>query len=69
MGILNYSRIISNLIAVCVGEGLGLWGRVFVECGGGVGSGGMIIGDAMIPFSSSRFEIPVFEIPVFEINI
>jgi len=40
-----------------------------VECGGAVGSGGMIIGDAMIPFSSSRFEIPVFEIPVFEINI
>jgi len=31
--------------------------------------GGMIIGDAMIPFSSSRFEVPVFEIPVLEINI
>jgi len=29
----------------------------------------MIIGDAMIPLSRSRFEIPIFEIPVFEINI
>jgi len=54
---------------VCVREGLGLWGTVFVECGGGVGSGGMIIGDDMIPFLSSRFEITVFEIPIFEINI
>jgi len=26
----------------------------------------MIMEVAMIPFSSSRFEIPVFEIPVFE---
>jgi len=34
-----------------------------------VGSGGMIIGDAMIQFLSSWFEIPVFETPVFEINI
>jgi hypothetical protein len=31
--------------------------------------GGKIIGDAMIPFSSSRFQIPVLEIPVCEINI
>ncbi len=62
---------------MCVGGGggvggVGVWGlrwRVFVECGGEVGSGGMIIGDAMILFLSSRFEIPVFEIPVFEINI
>jgi len=38
---------------------------VFV-CGGGRG---MIIGVAIIPFSSSLFEIPVLEIPVFEINI
>jgi len=30
---------------------------------------GMIIGDAMIPFSISLFKILVFEIPVFEINI
>jgi hypothetical protein len=38
-----------------------------VEVGWGVGS--MIIGDALIPFLSSQFEIPVFENPVFEINI
>jgi len=33
------------------------------------GGGGMIIMDAVIPFSRSWFEIPVFEIPVFEFNI
>jgi len=42
---------------------------------GGVGlvrclrGGGMIIEDDMIPYLSSRFEIPEFDIPVFEINI
>jgi len=34
----------------------------------GLGRGNMIIGDAMILFWRSQFEIPVFEIPVFEIN-
>ncbi len=35
-----------------------LWG------GRGAGAGGMIIEDAIIPFLSSRFEIPVFEINI-----
>jgi len=42
-------------------EFLLVWG------GGRVEGVGMIIGDAMIPFSRSRFEIPISEIPVFEI--
>ena len=40
-----------------------------MECGGGVGSGGMIIGDAMILFLSSRFEISVFEIKADVVEI
>jgi len=42
---------------------------IVVEDVCGFGGGGEIIQDAMIPFSSSRYEIPVFEIPVFEINM
>jgi hypothetical protein len=58
------SRSFSNLVGVCVERGRG-WG-VFL---GVAVAWGMIIGDAMVPFLSSRFEIPVFEIPVFKINI
>jgi hypothetical protein len=55
----------SRISLGCVGEGVcGMW-----RWGGEWGVGGMIIGDAMIMFSNSSFEIPVFEIPVFEINI
>ncbi len=51
------------------GEGLGVWSLLWVVFLGVAMGVGMIIGDAMIPFLSSRFDIPVFEIPVFEINI
>jgi len=44
-------------------------GELWWGCLWGAGWGGMIKGDATIPFSSSRISIPVFEIPVFEINI
>ncbi len=51
--------------------------RISLEVGCGVGVGwvrgwvgvGNDLGDAMIPFSRSRFEIPVLEIPLFEISI
>jgi len=54
---------ISLEVACGVGSG-GAWECILAWWGGG-----MILGDDMIPFLRSQYEIPVFEFPVYEINI